>query len=126
MTTITRQGTCDVCGTVHVALLDDTNPATSEIDRCADETACQQRLDDSIRDSNINADRAALANHLQAAINSVDLATRTLSELSGPQLFDVEYAEGHAGRDMAHWLNEARRVLSAAAAINPGETGEPR
>ncbi|MDO2396042.1 methyltransferase type 11 [Mycobacterium avium subsp. hominissuis] len=59
--------------------------------------------------------RARLGDELQAAIGAARQAARTLAELSGP-VYDVEYAEGERGRDLAALIETARRELTAAQA----------
>lgn len=59
--------------------------------------------------------RARLNDELATAINSARSAARTLAELAGP-LYDVEYAEGEVGTDIAALIETARRELTAAQA----------
>lgn len=59
--------------------------------------------------------RARLGAELHAAIDAARHAGRTLAQLSG-SVYDVEYAEGERGRDLAALIETARRELTAAQA----------
>lgn len=59
--------------------------------------------------------RARLGDELHTAIDASRRAARTLAELAGP-IYDVEYAEGERGSDLAALIETARRELTAAQA----------
>ncbi|TEA09090.1 methyltransferase type 11 [Mycobacteroides salmoniphilum] len=59
--------------------------------------------------------RSRLGAELAAAIDATRRAGRTLAELAGP-VYDVEYAEGERGSDLAALIETARRELTAAQA----------
>lgn len=63
----------------------------------------------------IDERRSSLNEELTAAIDATRRAARTLTELAGP-LYDVEYAEGERGTDIAALIETARRNLTAAHA----------
>jgi hypothetical protein len=57
--------------------------------------------------------RRTLGVALDRALNEIASAERALAELVG-RLYDVEYAEGSTGTDMAAFLGDAARLLRAA------------
>lgn len=61
--------------------------------------------------------RAKLRLQLTATQDAARDVLKTLDALSGPEVFDVEYAEG--GSDMRHFLEDAARLLRAAGRANP-------
>lgn len=76
-------------------------------------------------DNDIDQQRANLAENIEAAINAVTAADRSLAALMG-DLYDVEYAEGIRSREVEAFLNDARRMLRAAAALNPCPPADQR
>lgn len=60
--------------------------------------------------------RARLERELSEAIAHAQKAARTLNELISDTVYDVDYAETDAGRDMGHFIDSARRNLAAAHA----------
>lgn len=102
---------CDVADRLSVQL-GGTPPA---IDRAVD------LVEDTLRaiahDDLIDRLRASLAEHLATAAAEVQAARNAVDRLSAPDVFDVEYAEG--GWDLRAFLDDAGRMLRAAAAANP-------
>lgn len=68
-------------------------------------------------DDEILQGRAELLNQLRRSLDAVGVATRQLAALRGPDIYDVEVAEGWTGRDIADHLEDSRRSLAAAAAL---------
>ncbi|MGD9622250.1 MAG: methyltransferase type 11 [Mycolicibacterium sp.] len=60
--------------------------------------------------------RARLHDELATAITATQQAARTLAELTSAAVCDVEYAESQMGQDVAHFVDNARRSLTAAHA----------
>jgi hypothetical protein len=60
--------------------------------------------------------RGRLERELAEAVELTRRAARTLDELMSDAIYDVEYSEGVAGRDVEHFIDSARRSLSAARA----------
>lgn len=76
-------------------------------------------LQDIAQDNAIDRERANLAQHLAAAAQSLQAADGSLTHLCG-DLYDVEYAEGgQRVLDLRVFLDDAARMLRAAAALNP-------
>lgn len=76
------------------------------------------------RAGEIDEQRAVLVAELTAAGGHLARAHRALQALTG-RLYDVELAEGAAGRDVAEFLAVAARSVRAAAAVTARELGEP-
>lgn len=66
------------------------------------------------RERQIEELRYRLEGELDDAIALTRRAARTLAELMSDSVYDVEFAEGDAGRDVGKFVDDARRVLSAA------------
>lgn len=58
--------------------------------------------------------RHRLGQELDEATVLAQRACRTLAELMSDSVYDVEYVEGDTGRDIAHFIDAARRSLTAA------------
>lgn len=58
--------------------------------------------------------RHRLGRELDEATALAQRAARTLAELMSDSVYDVDYVEGDAGRDAAHFIDAARRSLAAA------------
>lgn len=58
--------------------------------------------------------RHRLGRELDEATALAQGAARTLAELMSDSVYDVEYVEGDTGRDVAHFIDAARRSLTAA------------
>lgn len=66
------------------------------------------------RERQIEELRYRLERELGEAIALTQRAARTLAELMSDSVYDVEFVEGDTGRDAAHFIDDARRTLSAA------------
>lgn len=61
--------------------------------------------------------RIALTVALNTALASLDQASSALGELTSDHVYDVEFAEGHDGADVAKFLDDSLRLTRAAYAI---------
>ncbi|MDQ1246123.1 MAG: hypothetical protein QG597_490 [Actinomycetota bacterium] len=78
-----------------------------------------QLPDDFYADWHVEVDqrRIALLIALNAALRDLDHASAALAELISNQLYDIEFAEGRDGADIADFLDDSQRYLRAAYAI---------
>ncbi|PSK95824.1 hypothetical protein CLV30_12876 [Haloactinopolyspora alba] len=73
--------------------------------------------DDMDRYATIDRHREDLAGSLELALNQLTCANRAVDELTGPHLFDVEFADTTVGEDVRAAVLDAARQLRAAAAL---------
>lgn len=69
------------------------------------------------RDAELTELRTRLERDLAEAIEKARNAARALNELTSDAVYDVDYAETDAGRDIGHFIDSARRNLSAAHSL---------
>lgn len=65
----------------------------------------------------VDALRGTLREHLAACIHSMQNAVSTLERLRANDVYDVEFAEGRDGDDIAAFLNDSTRYIRAAYAV---------
>lgn len=80
----------------------------------ADRAAGRRTAAELDREYDIERLRARLQTELTAALDAVAQAARTVAELSSDSVYDVEFSESDTGRDIAHFIDSARRGLVAA------------
>lgn len=85
----------------------------------ADRAAGRPTAADLDRAYDIERLRARLQTELTAAIGAVTQAARTVAELSSTCVDDIEFSEADTGRDIAFFIDSARRSLVAARCQTP-------
>lgn len=65
----------------------------------------------------IDEHRVKLITELNTALAALQQASTTINELCSNQVYDVEFAEGHDGRDAAAFLADSLRYTRAAYTI---------
>ena len=65
----------------------------------------------------IDERRIALTAALNTALAALDQANAALAELTSDHVYDVEFAESHAGGDVAAFIDDSLRYTRAAYAI---------
>lgn len=61
--------------------------------------------------------RIKLTTALNSALSALHNASTSLAELTSNHLYDVEFAEGHDGGDVAAFIDDSLRFTRAAYAI---------
>jgi hypothetical protein len=76
-------------------------------------------VNDFLTDVEIDIDnhRMALNEALNSALSSLDRAAKSIAVLRSNQIYDVEFAEGTAGSDVASFLTDSLRNTRAAYSI---------
>lgn len=65
----------------------------------------------------IGETRSQLLTHLSDAVKALQKAARSLDQLCSNAVYDVEFAEGRDGRDVATFLDDSIRGTRAAYAV---------
>jgi hypothetical protein len=65
----------------------------------------------------IGETRSHLLAHISAAVKALQNATRTLEQLRSNSVYDVEFADGRDGRNVAAFLDDSIRNTRAAYAV---------
>ena len=65
----------------------------------------------------IGETRSDLLAHIAAAVKALQDAARTLEQLRGNTIYDVEFVDGRDGRDVATFLDDSIRNTRAAYAV---------
>ncbi len=65
----------------------------------------------------IGETRSHLLAHISAAVKALQHATHTLEQLRSNSVYDVEFADGRDGRDVATFLDDSIRNTRAAYAV---------
>lgn len=61
--------------------------------------------------------RGRLLTHLSDAVKALEQAAGSLGQLRGNTIYDVEFADGRDGRDVATFLDDSIRQTRAAYAV---------
>lgn len=69
------------------------------------------------RDAELTELRTRLERDLAEAIEKARNAAQALNELTSDAVYDSDYAETDAGRDIEHFIDSARRNLTAAHSL---------
>lgn len=72
---------------------------------------------DAEREAELDKSRGILAEDVNSAIGSLRRGTRMVAHLCSDSVYDIEFADGTVGADVAALLEEAGRLARAAAAL---------